>query len=198
VLSNLGKYRNHAWEPSGNARNAALGSFDGYADSLESALYLVNREPVREALEWIDTEMKVMLDMQRADGLVEDWYGEGNFNRTALLYADMKSEGVHPVRWEPGLRTGAVRAGGRLLLSIQAKQNWRGAVRFDVARHRRWLNFERNYVRLNEFPEWFTVDENTLYRVARRNGSEAHERLGSELAAGILLGSGEWTVEPLK
>lgn len=198
VLSNLGKYRNHAWEPSGNARNAGLGSFDGYADSLESALYLVNREPVREALEWIDSEMKVMLDMQRADGLVEDWYGEGNFNRTALLYADMKSEGVHPLRWEPGLRVGAVRAGNRLLLSIQAKQNWRGGVRFDVARHRRWLNFQRNYVRLNEFPEWFTVDENTLYRVARRNGSEAQERLGSELAEGIPLATGEWTVEPMK
>lgn len=198
VLGNLGKYRNFAWEPSGNARNAALGSFDGYADSLESALYLVNREPVREALDWIDSEMKVMLGMQRADGLVEDWYGEGNFNRTALLYAGMKSEGVHPVEWEPGLRVGAVRAGERLLVSIQGRAGWRGAVRFDVARHKRWLNFQRNYVRLNEFPEWFTVDENELYRVSRRNASEAYERLGSELAAGVPLAAGDWVVEKLR
>ncbi len=32
-----------------------------------------------------------MLAMQRADGHVEDWYGEGNFNRTLLIYALMKS-----------------------------------------------------------------------------------------------------------
>lgn len=195
VLKNLGNYRNYAWEPSGNARTKELGSFDGYADSLESALYLISREPVPEAMDWIDSEMKVMLGMQRADGQVEDWYGEGNFNRTALLYADWKSEGVHPVRWEKGLKVGAVRAGDRLLVSLQGRPGWRGAVRFDVARHRRWLNFRKNYVRLNEFPEYFVVDENTLYRVARRNGSEEQVRLGSELAAGVELGLGEWVVE---
>lgn len=68
-------------------------------------------------------------------------------------------------------------------------------MRFDIARHRRWMNLERNYVRLNEFPEWFTVEENRLYRVARRDGSGAQVRLGSELAAGIPLGLGEWVVE---
>jgi hypothetical protein len=195
VLSNLGNYKNYAWEPSGNARVKELGSFDGYADSLESALYLVNREPVPAALAWIDSEFDVMLGMQRADGLVEDWYGEGNFNRTALLYADMKSEGVHPVKWEKGLRVGGVREGERLLVSIAGPAAWRGAVRFDVARHRRWLNFQRNYVRLNEFPEWFTVDENRLYKVARRDGSGALVRLGSELESGVELGLGEWVVE---
>lgn len=195
VLANLGNYKNYTWEPSGNARVRELGSFDGYADSLESALYLVNREPVREALAWIDSEFDVMLGMQRADGLVEDWYGEGNFNRTALLYADLKSEGVHPARWEKGLKVGGVRAGERLLVSIAGPAGWRGPVRFDVARHRRWLNFERNYVRLNEFPEWFTVDENRLYRLARRDGSGSITRLGSELAEGVELGLGEWVVE---
>lgn len=198
VLGNLGKYRNHLWEPTANARNAALGSFDGYADTIEGAIYLVNREPAPEAFDWIDSEMKVMLGMQRADGLVEDWYGEGNFNRTALLYADMKSEGVQPLQWEPGLRIGALRAGERLLVSIQGRPGWRGPVRFDVARHRRQLNFQRNYVRLNEFPEWFTVDENTLYRVSRRNGSEVYDRLGSELAGGVPLAAGDWIVERLK
>lgn len=195
VLGNLGHYRNHAWEPSGNARVKELGSFDGYADSLESALYLVNREPVKAAFDWIDSEFAVMLGMQRADGHVEDWYGEGNFNRTALLYADMKSEGVHPLRWQPGLEVGAVRNGERLLVSIAGPRGWTGGVRFDIARHRRWMNLERNYVRLNEFPEWFTVEENRLYRVARRDGSGAQVRLGSELAAGIPLGLGEWVVE---
>ena len=48
------------------------------------------------------------------DGHVEDWYGEGNFNRTALLYAFMKSQGVRPEHWQPGVRVGAVRDGERL------------------------------------------------------------------------------------
>ena len=106
VLENLPKYRNWAWEPSKRERIPGLGSFDGYADSIESATYLYNREPVPEALDWIDSEMKVMLSMLRPDGHVEDWYGEGNFNRTALLYAYMKSQGVRPAHWTPAPEPG--------------------------------------------------------------------------------------------
>ncbi len=195
VLAALPKYRSHAWEP---GRNPPLGSFDGYADAIESAIYLVNREPVAEALDWIESEIQVMLRMQRPDGHVEDWYGEGNFNRTALLYAYMKSQGVRPARWEPGVAVGAVRDGGRLVLSLRTPSP--RSIRFDTARHRRHLNLQKNLVRLNEFPEWFVVDENTLYRVSRAEGAAGTAplvRLGSELAAGITLEAGGWIVEPL-
>ena len=57
------------------------------------------------------------------------------------------------------------------------------------------LNFDRNYVRLNEFPEWYTVDENTLYRVRRQDREQI--RLGSELIEGIDMAPGQWTVEPM-
>lgn len=189
VLANLPKYRNWAWEP---ARDLPLGSFDGYADSIESAIYLVNREPVPAALDWIESEIQVMLKMQRPDGLVEDWYGEGNFNRTAMLYALMKSQGCRPEQWKPGIRVGAVREGPKLLLSLNAPGPTK--IQFDYARHRRTLNFDRNYVRLNEFPEWFTVGENTLYRL---RGARDRILLGSELIAGIALEPGNWTLEPV-
>jgi hypothetical protein len=69
---------------------------------------------------------------------------------------------------------------------------------FDHARHRRIWNFDRNYVRLNEFPEWFVVDENTLYRLQRpRETARPLVRLGSELIAGVDLAPGEWMVEPV-
>jgi hypothetical protein len=196
VLKNLPKYRNWSWEPSSRERIPGLGSFDGYADSIEGAIYLYNREPVPEALDWIDSEMKVMLSMQRPDGHIEDWYGEGNFNRTALLHAYLKSQGVRPSHWTPGMRVGGVRDGERLYLSFEGPAA--AALRFDFARHRRVLNFDKNYVRLNEFPEWYTVDENTLYRV-RRASAPAPERvvLGSELIAGIAMEPGDWIVEPL-
>jgi hypothetical protein len=192
VLGNLPKYKKYVWEPREASANLPLGSFDGYADSIESAIYLVNREPIREAAAWIDSEMQVMLGMQRADGHIEDWYGEGNFNRTALLYAYMKSLGVRPAKWEPGVRVGAVRDGDRLVVSLATSAPRR--IQFDFARHQRVMNLAQNYVRLNEFPEWFTVDENTLYRIGRVD-APGEIRLGSELIAGITLGAGEWIVE---
>ncbi len=190
VLKNLPRYRNYDWE---------RGSFDGYADAIESALYLVAREPVPEALDWIESEIQVMAAMQKPSGLIEHWYGEGNFNRTLLLYILYKSQGCRPDRWVPGLRVGAVRRGERLYLSLEAGGDlagWKGKIHFDFARHRRVLNFDKNYVRLNEFPEWYTVEENTLYRVRSSSGEE-QLRLGSELIAGIALPAGNWIVEPV-
>jgi hypothetical protein len=192
VLANLPKYRGYAWEPSDRARDKALGSFDGYADSIESALYLVAREPVPEAADWIDSEMRRMLALQRPDGHVEGWYVEGNFNRTALLHALWKSQGARPVAWRPGFGVGAVRDGARLVLHTRLP----GRVRFDFARHRRVLNFRRNYVRLNEFPEHWVADENTLYEIRPASGGAAQVRLGSELIAGIELAAGDWVVSP--
>jgi hypothetical protein len=146
-------------------------------------------------MDWIDSEMNVMLGMQKPDGHLEYWYGEGNFNRTALLYAYWKSQGVRPAHWQAAVRVGAVRDGERLLLHLDmpAARN----IQFDSARHRRILNLDKNYVRLNEFPEWFTADENTLYRVtpvARRG--EERLLLGSELIAGITMAPGDWVVVP--
>jgi hypothetical protein len=196
VLHNLPKYRRYVWEPRPNDRELTLGSFDGYADSIESALYLVARQPVPEALDWIESEMQVMLGMQRPDGHIEYWYGEGNFNRTAMLYALMQSRGVRPAHWQPGMRVGGVQDGPRLHLSLALPSST--VIRFDYARHRRVLNLDRNYVRLNEFPEWFIVDENSLYRVLPADDpSRALVRLGSELIAGVTLASGDWIVEPL-
>jgi hypothetical protein len=194
VLRTLPKYRRYVWEPRANHPELALGSFDGYADAIESAIYLVNREPVPEALDWIESEFRELLAMQQPDGHFENWYGEGNFNRTAMLYALMKSQGVRPRKWEPGVRVGAVTHDGRLYLSLAMPSP--RAVQFDYARHRRTMNFDMNYVRLNELPEWFVVDENTLYQVRRADRAEPEMvRLGSELIAGVTLGAGDWIVE---
>jgi hypothetical protein len=194
VLEALPRYRSRVWEARPPAANLPLGSFDGYADAIESAIYLVNREPVPEALAWIDSEMDVMLGMQQPDGHIENWYGEGNFNRTAMLYALMLSHGVRPARWEPGVRVGAVMEGDRLRLELVMPAP--RLMVFDHARHRRVWNFQKNYVRLNEFPEWFVVDENTLYRLGRTGDDEPPlMRLGSELIEGVALAPGEWIIE---
>lgn len=186
VLQSLPRYRGHDWEN---------GSQDGYADAIESALYLVAREPVPEALDWIESEVKTLIAFQQPDGTIERWYGDGNWARTLLLYAMWKTQGCHLDGWSDGVKLGAVREGERLFVSLEGPGGWRGKLRFDYARHRRALNFDRNYVRLNEWPEWFTVDENTLYRLRDAAGRETI-RLGSELKEGIDVAAPErWTVE---
>ncbi len=177
VLSNLGKYRNYDWEN---------GGMDGIADSIESALYLVAREPVPEALDWVESEMKTLIARQQPEGTIECWYGDGNWNRTLLLYAMMKTQGCYLKDWAPGVELGAVRDGDLLYVSLRSPKPWKGRVAFDFARHRRVLNFQKNYARLNEWPEWFAVDENTLYRVEDRIllGSELKEGLPLELRPG--------------
>jgi hypothetical protein len=188
VLGNLPKYRNHDWEN---------GSHDGYADALESALYLVNREPVPEAVDWIESEVKTLLAFQKPDGTIERWYGDGNWSRTLLLYAMWKTQGAFVEGWREGVKLGAVRDGDRLFVSLEGPSGWKGRLHIDHARHRRELNFARNYVRLNEWPEWYTVDENRLYRV--RDGAGREEvRLGSELKDGIsVAAASRWTIEPV-
>jgi hypothetical protein len=175
VLQNLPRYRGHDWEN---------GSQDGYADAIESALYLVAREAVPEAISWIESETRTLIDFQQADGTIERWYGDGNWNRTLLLYAMWKTQGSYVDDWREGVKLGASRQGDRLFVSVEGPPGWKGKLHFDYARHRRALNFARNYVRLNEWPEWFTVDENTLYRVADGSGRE-RLWLGSDLKDGI-------------
>ena len=105
-----------------------------------------------------------------------------------------KSQGVRPERWEPGVGVGAVAEGARLLLHLDMPAPRR--IQFDFARHRRVMNFAKNYVRLNEFPEWFTVDENHLYVLrSLAPGAAEQVRLGSELIAGVEMGPGDWIVE---
>ena len=60
------------------------------------------------------------------------------------------------------------------------------------------MNLDKNYVRLNEFPEWFVVDENTLYRL-HKDGATGEDaiRLGSELVEGVMMEPGRWTVAPI-
>jgi len=186
ALKNLSKYRNYDWEH---------GRQDGYADAIESALYLVAREPVPEALDWIETEIRTLSNFQQPDGTVERGYPDGNWNRTLLLYALYKTRGCYLNEWREGVRLGAHREAGKLYVSLESPRRWRGKLHFDFARHRRVLNLDRNYVRLNEWPEWFTVDENTLYRVIDSTGRE-RLWLGSELKDGLeVTAPGRWMVQ---
>ena len=147
------------------------------------------------ARDWIESEMRTLIAFQQPDGTVERWYGDGNWARTLLLYAMWKTQGCFLEGWREGVKLGAAREGDRLFVSLDGPPGYRDRLHFDHARHRRDLNFGRDYVRLNEWPEWFVVDETTLYRVVDGQGRES-VRTGSELAGGIEVAApGRWTVE---
>jgi len=105
-----GAYRGFDWEN---------GSADGYADAIEGALNLHNRVERPGVADWIDSETRVMWSMQKPDGLVEGWHGDGNFARTTVMYGLWKTQGLQATRWDSSLLLGAVRRGSavRIVLS---------------------------------------------------------------------------------
>jgi hypothetical protein len=149
ALSNLkAHYTGQVWE---------RGSSDGYADSIEGAITLLNREPVPSAFDWVDSEIRTMWGKQQADGVIEGWHGDGNFARTSLMYALMKTQGCRLEPWRADLRIGAVRDGETLRLFLSAEKPWTGKLVFDRPRHKTIMRLPVDYPRINQFPEWFTL-----------------------------------------
>lgn len=149
ALANLKPhYTGQVWE---------RGSADGYADSIEGAITLLNREPVPSAFEWVDSEIRTMWNKQQADGVIEGWHGDGNFARTSLMYALLKTQGCRLEPWREDLRIGAHRDGKDLRLFLAAEKPWNGKLVFDHPRHRDLMKLPIDYPRINQFPEWFTL-----------------------------------------
>jgi hypothetical protein len=145
---------------------------DGYADSLEGAINLYNREPITSAAAWIDSEIRTMWSLQKADGVIEGWHGDGNFARTSLMYALWRTQGLHVEPWRGDMRVGAARDGDRMLISLSADELWTGRLIFDRPRHKDHMHLPLDYPRINQFPEWFTVDASRSYVVAAVDGGE--------------------------
>ena len=182
-----GKYRGYNWEPRSNLQQFPHGSQDGYADSIESALNLYNRfvgDPrVGSVAKWMDAEIRVMWSMQQPNGLIESWHGDGNFARTTIMYCLWKTQGVTAQPWRADLRLGAVRDGNSLHVVLSADQPWTGKLVFDRPRHAENLKLPTDWPRINQFPEWFTVERDRDYSV--HLGAATQRRRGAELAAGL-------------
>jgi dienelactone hydrolase len=159
-------------------------SADGFADSIEGALNLLNREPVDSAADWVDSQTALMWAMQKPDGVIESWHGDGNFARTSLMYALWKTQGATIQPWRADVRFGAVREGDSVWLALVADRPWQGRLVFDRPRHRLFMHLPLDYTRINQFPEWFTVDADTRYEVTSGPDASA-EKTGAELAGGI-------------
>lgn len=187
ALKNLNHYEYYDWE---------RGSSDGYADAIESALNLFNREPLPETEDWIDSQIQHMWSLQdsahrsgteayRGNGIIEGWHGDGNFARTTLMYCLWKAQGVTAYPWNEDLYLGAVPDGNGILVSLLSEEPWKGILKFDRARHQHIFNLPLDYPRINQFPEWFVVSTEKKYRVSFPSGDASGSYSGEELIAGI-------------
>ena len=167
-------------DPAGS--NRGYGS-NAYSDAIESAIVFLNRLPDDHMFHVLDKCVARFLRRQRPDGIIEDWYGDGNYVRTALMYAFMKSQGAWVEPWREDVRLGAVRERTQLVITVESDEPWHGRLHFDYPRHKVHFNMPINYTRLNEYPEWFTVEPERLYQVLV--GQEKYVRLGGELIRGI-------------
>jgi hypothetical protein len=148
------------------SQTPGFGGADGHADAIESALNLLARVPEPRAAAWIEREMGELCALQREDGVLEGWYGDGNSARTALMVALWKTLGVAPEPWPEELSCAAVRAeDGSLTLELRSPWAWRGVLRFDRPRHRDVQHLPFDLARINQFPEWFTAERHMRYAV---------------------------------
>ena len=162
ALAAISKYEGYDWEN---------GSADGYADSIESALNLLNRIPSDAASGWIDKSMEFLFGKQRPDGILEGWHGDGNSARTALMWALAKTQGVAASPWRDDLKLGAVRLpDGGVQVVLAGDWPWSGTLRFDRPRHRVRMYLPFDYPRINQFPEWFTADATGDYEITIGEG----------------------------
>ena len=177
ALGNLNThYRSYDWE---------RGSADGYADAIESALNLYNREKVSTAADWIDSEMQVMWGKQQPDGVIEGWHGDGNFARTTIMYCLWKTQGVTVRPWREDVVVGAVQDGDALKISIRPDKEWEGKILFDTPRHKVNMNLPVDWPRINQFPEWYTVVAENSYEVHDLTTGSKEAYSGSQLIDGL-------------
>ncbi len=177
ALRNLNlHYKAYRWEG---------GIADGYADSIEGAINLYNRELLDTAAEWIDREIKVMWSIQKPDGIIEGWHGDGNFARTTIMYCLWKTKGLTARPWREDLVFGAVHDADNLLITIRAEKPWTGKLCFDTPRHKTIMHLPIDWPRINQFPEWFTAQAERHYTLLDLTANTRKTYTGKQLAQGV-------------
>ncbi len=183
VMQAVTTYKSFTWE--GQLQ-------DGYADTLESMLYLLPWVDIPEGHRWVDDEIEVMFAKQLSSGFVEEWYLDGNFSRTTLLYAAYKTQGItyHPWRWDVQVGAAYDRDSEALYVYASAETPWEGRLQFDPPRHRTIWNMTYEYPRLNGTPEWFVVEPEHSYLIVNLDKGESSVYSGQTLADGLLVSLG--------
>ena len=170
-----------------NFRIYKWGGSDDYADSIESAINLYNRETIPSVAQWMDGEIKIMWNMQKNNGIIEGWHGDGNFARTTIMYCLWKTKGLTIQPWRDDVILGAVQDDNALKISISSQRGWKGKIIFDPPRHQTIMKMPLDWPRINQFPEWFTAESDKRYAVHDFTHNSKKIYTGKQLQEGITI-----------
>ena len=80
---------------------------------------------------------------------------------------------------------GAEKTGDKTYFVLTAENDWEGKLIFDAPRHKTILNLPIDYPRINQFPEWFTVEEEKEYSVVSSQKTLNGKCSGKQFVEGI-------------
>ena len=99
------------------------------------------------------------------------------------MWVLMKQQGVTIQPWREDVKLGAVRDGDTVKLVLTTDRPWQGRLVFDQPRHKRVMHMPLDYPRINQFPEWFTID--SAGRLSIEMGNKRQVHTGKELITGL-------------
>jgi hypothetical protein len=126
-----------------------------------------------------------MWNMQKSDGTIEGWHGDGNFARTTIMYCLWKTKGLTIRPWRDDVVLGANQEGDILKIYINSDSRWRGKLLFDTQRHKTIMKLPLDWPRINQFPEWFTVEQDKRYLVQDLTSNTRKSYTAQQMADGI-------------
>lgn len=127
----------------------------------------------------------------KGQGIIEGWYGDGNFARTSMMYCLWKTKGTYLRPWNRNLRWAAStkhpmnlsEKSDTLCIMIHSPDEWEGRLFFDGARHSTAMHLPIDWPRINQFPEWFVVRPGKDYRISI--DGETSVVSGADLLSGV-------------
>jgi hypothetical protein len=184
TLRNLSKpkYKNYPWEGT---------SIDGFADSVEGGIYVLNRYPVKEGFDWVNSEVASNIAYSNKPLDTAELWGtmklQANGVRTTIMHALMHTQGLVARPWDIGMELGACPTANGLAVVIKTKKYYQGKIFFDVPRHKYYMGFKQDWPRMNTLPEWFTVepDDTHTYKVENIDTGKTKIASGKSLSEGF-------------
>ena len=101
------------------------------------------------------------------------------------MYNLWKSKGLYAKPWREDLLLGAEQKGDSLLITIHSAMPWEGELFFDKKRHKTNMNLPVDWPRINQFPEWYTVDGGQEYKLVNLEEETVEKHDGEDLMSGI-------------
>jgi hypothetical protein len=101
------------------------------------------------------------------------------------MYSLWKTRGATISPWRSDVILGAQKADNETWFVLTAAKEWEGRLLFDAQRHKTNMGLPIDYPRINQFPEWFTVQKEKQYTITSSNKKIAGKYKGEDLLKGI-------------